>query len=210
MTRLLSAANLTAATSGHVRPVNFAQLDFDTATVYCHDGLGTFTWGGQNWLGVGQMGNVNRVQEAETINPYKLELTLSGLDPTLANEALNNQPYNRAISLFIGFLDASEQLVADPDEMWSGTIQQMNLTAGENNTCTIIAESDLIKLEKTNGYLFNDRSQQDRFTDDVLFEYQSQIIDAKPVWLGPTRTGRTFNNDQVIPPIFGPGFNIGF
>ena len=208
MTRLLNAANIAAAKSGHVRPVNFVQLGFDSGTIYIHDSIGTFTWGGEDWLGVGTMGAINTVREGETVNPYKLEMNLSGLDSALATEALTLNPYGRELILYIGFLDADEQLVADPDEMWSGTIQQMNLSAGQNNNCVIIAESDLIKLKKNNGLLFTDKAQQDRFTGDVIFEYQPQIKDAKPVWLGRVNTGSNFSEGG--PGFSIPGINIGF
>ena len=170
MTRPLSAANIAAAQGTNVRIVTFAELGFDSGTIYVHNSIGTFTWGGNNWIGVGSMGNISQVTEAETINPYKLQLQLSAVDATFVNEALNNDPFNRPISVYVGFLDDTEQLVADPDILWSGKMQQMNIQAGNVNTCTVIAESRLIRFKQKNGLLFNDKAHQDRFPGDVFFE----------------------------------------
>ena len=53
----------TALAQQHVAIVSFAKLEFPSGTVYLHNSLGTYTWGGQDWLGVGDLGSISQVEE---------------------------------------------------------------------------------------------------------------------------------------------------
>ena len=206
MSRQLSAANLAAAKSGHVHPITFVELGLDAGTVRAHDSLGDYVWGSETWVGVGDFGKVGDIQESEQISPYSIDVTLSGIDATLINEALNNNFFMRPMSIYLGWLDEDHELVATPDEMWSGTIQKMNIRTGQENTITVIGESELAIFRKNKNFLFNDTQQQKRFSGDLFFQFQAQIDDAQPEWLGPVRTGSNLSGFPTATQI-GTDFN---
>jgi hypothetical protein len=76
MSRGFPAAVATALAQQHVAIVSFAKLEFPSGTVYVHNSLGTYTWGGQDWLGVGDLGSISQVEEGLDVSPYAITLTL--------------------------------------------------------------------------------------------------------------------------------------
>ena len=44
MSRTFTSAQNTALESSHVNLLMFAKLEFDSGTVYVHNGIGTYTW----------------------------------------------------------------------------------------------------------------------------------------------------------------------
>ena len=65
MSRGLSSAVETALSQQHVAIVTFAKLEFPSGTVYVHNSIGTYNWDSQDWLGVGDLGAIGKVQEGQ-------------------------------------------------------------------------------------------------------------------------------------------------
>lgn len=190
MSRSISAAALTQLGLAYVRPRVFCSLDFDSGTMYVHDGVGTYTWGGHDWLGLGDFGGVDLVEEGEQASPFAVRLRLSGLDTTMATEALTGDYHLRAVVLYIGFLDENNELVDDPDLIWSGTADVMDVVAGAQSVISVTCESYLAKLDRTNGKLFTDAEQRKAYSADTFFKYLPQMQELRLVW-AESRAGQT-------------------
>lgn len=190
MTRDLSAAALTEIAGNHVRVLMFCSLDFDSGTLYVHNGLGTYTWGGHDWLGLGDFGGVDLIEEGEQATPYAVRLRLSGLDSTMATEALTGDYHLREVVLYVGFLSDANALVDDPDLIWSGQMDTIEVVAGAENMILVTCESYLAKLERSNGKLFTDAEQRKAYSADTFFKYLPQMQDLRLVW-AESRAGQT-------------------
>lgn len=183
MSRGLATANATASTQNHVRPLLFVELQFAGGTSYLHNGLGTYSWGGHSWLGYGALGSIGPIEEGDTLSPYAVELTLSGVDSTLLTQAQTADIFERRVIIYIGFIDDNGALTADPDELWSGSMEHMTISlGGEVDSITLTAESELIAHSFANGALFTDEDQQKRYSGDTFFEFQDQIQKARVQW----------------------------
>jgi hypothetical protein len=198
MTRGLSAANQTATEAQVVRPVALVELHFDspTGTIRLHNGLGDITandWAGvsQTFQGVGDLGQIDEVEEADQISPHKLAFTLSGLDSTIASEVLTGDTVLRPVYLQIAYLEADHNtLIDDPHKLWKGLINEVQFEMPKDPedfaAIRVVAESFLIAFRRKNGRLFNDADHQTEFSGDIGFEYLPQIEDIKLVWGGQT------------------------
>lgn len=194
MSRGLVSANLTASQALHVRPLFFAELQFDTATMYVHNGAGNYVWGSQTWQGLGVLGTVSTIEEGLGLTSYGVSMELYALDPTVLAEAANEPVYARAMVLYIGFLDDSGVLVATPQTLWSGYGDHTSIViGGEQDVVSLACESELRFLDLANGSRFTDEDQQRRYSGDVAFEYLPQMIDAQVTW-GPSGQGVRFGN----------------
>jgi len=111
-----------ALSAGHVVLVTFAKLEFPSGTIYVHNSIGTYNWGGQDWLGTGDFGEISQIEEGADVSPYKITLTLSGLDATISGAALNEDYYMHPVSVYLGALDADDVLIADPTVVWEGAM----------------------------------------------------------------------------------------
>ena len=180
--RHLAAAAITEIESAFARPLTFAELALDGGTLYLHNGIGTYTWGGHDWLGVGDFGGVDLIEEGEQASPFAVRLRLSGLDTTLAAEALTGDYHLRDVTLYVGFLDASNVLVDDPDLIWAGQIDTMDVVAGVENMVMVTCESALAKLDRKNGKLYSDAEQRRGYSGDEFFKYLPEMRDLRLVW----------------------------
>lgn len=198
MTRSLSSAAVTQLGTSHVRPVQFVSLNFDSGMQRLHDGVGTITWGGNSWFGVGDFGGVDLVEEGEQASPFAIRLRLSLLDATMAAEALTGDYHLRAVTLYIGFLDASNVLVADPDLIWKGTLDVVDVQAGGTNAMYATCESYLARLDRTNGKLFTEAEQKRSYSTDTFFAYVPQMQDLRLIWAESRAgyIGNVFGNNQ--------------
>lgn len=200
MSRTLAGAATTQLATTHVRPVQFVSLAFDSGTQRLHDGVGVITWGAQTWYGVGDFGGVDLIEEGEQASPFAIRLRLSLLDATMSAEALTGDYHLRAVVLYIGFLDSSNALVADPDVIWKGTLDVVDVQAGETNAMYATCESYLARLDRTNGKLFTDAEIRRTYSTDTFFKYVPQMIDLRLIW-AESRAGfiGTFFNNGGAP-----------
>ena len=169
MSRSLDASLVTSSTSNYFNFYVFVKLEFDAATIYVHNGIGTFTFGGNDYLGVGDFGGISVIEEGNEISPYAISLTLSALDATFLNTALTLDYYMRPITIYIGAIDSAGVLVADPDELWSGKMDTMDVIVGEDNAIHLTCENDLAIFDKSNGKRSSNTQQQDDYSGDLFF-----------------------------------------
>lgn len=184
MSRGFPSAVLTALSQGHVALVTFAKLQFPSGTLYLHNSIGTYTWGGQDWLGVGDLGEISQIEEGADISPYKITLSLSGLDPDISGAALNEDYYLQPVTVYLGVLDSSDDLIADPTVVWEGAMDQMMLSVGAEggDVISLTAESELARFDKASNVKYTDAQQQNDYPGDLGFELLPLIEGAKLRW----------------------------
>ena len=191
MSRDLASNTAASYAASHVNPIVFVKLEFDppsAGTIRLHNGLGTYTWndgsGNANWLGTGDLGQISTIQEGEEISPYNIELTLSGLDAGLVAEAVKEVYYQRPVTLYVGALNDSDQLVATPDVIWNGFIDTMDVRLGGDggDTIALSAESELAMFERSSNLLYTNASQQAKFSGDTFFTHLQEMQDITLDW----------------------------
>ena len=184
MSRNFPSTVLTALAANHVATVTFAKLEFSSGTLYLHNSIGTYTWGSQSWLGTGDLGNVSSIEEASGASPYKITLSLSGVDSTISNAALTEDYYMRPVTLYLGALDANDDLLADPTEVWAGFMDQLNVSLGADggDAIELIAESELAKFERASNERYTDSNQQATHPADLFFSFLQDIDGVKVRW----------------------------
>ena len=189
MSRTFSTDQTNALNSSHVNLLMFAKLEFDSATSYVHNGIGTYSWveGGssRDWLGGGDLGTISKVEEGLDVSPYAITLTLSGLpDAGLVATALTENYYKRPATIYLGLLDDDDVLIGTPVQIWSGFMDQMTLSIGADggDSVQLIAESELAIFDKSNDLMYTNVSQQARHSGDLFFNYIHEIEGQKITW----------------------------
>ena len=177
-----SVAN--ALSAGHVSLITFCKLAFPSGTIYVHNSIGTYTWGGQDWLGVGDFGEISSIEEGLDVSPYKISLTLSGLDATISGAALTEDYYMHPVSVYLGALNADDALIADPTVVWEGVMDQMDVSIGASggDSIQLTAESELARFTKSSAKKYTHSQQQSQHAGDLIFEFMADIEDAHIRW----------------------------
>jgi hypothetical protein len=143
-----------------------------------------------NWLGVGDLGSISKVEEGTDVSPYAITLTLSGLDATMSSAALTQDYFMRPVTVYLGLLDTDDALLEDPTQIWSGFMDQMNLSVGADggDAIQLIAESELSRFDKSKNLMYTNAAQQARYSGDLFFSHIHKVEGAKIKWGGATGT----------------------
>lgn len=201
MSRGFPAAVATALAQQNVAIVTFAKLEFPSGTVYLHNSLGSYTWGGHDWLGVGDLGSISQVEEGLDVSPYAITLTLSGLDATISGAALTEDYYLHGVTVYLGVLDTDDVLIDTPTQIWAGFMDQMNMTVGADggDAIQLVAESELSRFNKSLNLMYTNTAQQERSSGDLFFNFLHRIEGAKINW-GSRTPGSSTLGAPVIDP----------
>lgn len=184
MSRGFPNAVANALAQQNVALVSFAKLEFPSGTVYVHNSIGTYTWGSQDWLGVGSLGSISKVEEGMDVSPYAITLTLSGLDADMSSAALTENYFMRAVTIYLGVLNDDDVLLADPTQIWAGFMDQMNVSVGADggDAIQLIAESELSRFNVSRNLMYTNAAQQERYAGDLFFSHIQDVQGAKFDW----------------------------
>ena len=213
MSRNLPTNTANAIASQHVgEEIMFAKLEFPDGTLYLHTSLGTYTWGGQDWSGVGSWGGIEGIEEAQQISSYSATLTLSGLDSTLLNEALSQDYFMRPVTIYFGVANENDVLVDTPTQIWAGFCDSLQLSVGADggDVIRLVCESELVQFERSANLRYSDNAQQNVHSGDTFFQFLPAIADNPAIkWANADSenlVGKGVVRDPTDIPNMPPGF----
>lgn len=180
MARNLTSGMVTAFTSNVVTPIFLAQIETAGGTIYAWSGYGTLTWNGINYNGTGTFGGVDTVTETSDLTATGVNFSLAGVDPALLSAALQDIRKGLKATLYLGALDSSLNLIADPYQLFQGTTDVPTVNEGPENACTITisAESTLINLERVLERRYTTQDQSIDYPGDLGFQYVPSLQNA--------------------------------
>ena len=164
-------------------PLLLVELHFDPI-VYVFSGVGEFTWGGKTFLGVGNLGTIDGVEETQDLKAADLRMTLSGVDPSLVALALDDDYQGEAAFFWVAFLDSDHQMVGDPVGPWEWEMENMTGEIGETGTLTLTATNIMAKWDKPNNSRYTHEEQQRLYPGDMGLEYVVDTVETPLQW-GP-------------------------
>lgn len=180
MTRWASTTNQTAAAAEHVSLRVLAKLDFVSGFVYVHDGAGTITYAGNDYVGVGSFGGVESVAEdlEQVARPVTLTLFVDTkedvVDLSMLATATTEVYQNRTATLYMALLTPDLVLVDTPEVIWEGRMDQMKYTAAAGTAeIELRCEHRLAREPRIARYTNED--QQREYASDKFFEHLPSI-----------------------------------
>lgn len=183
MTRGLTTAARDASLAGHVRVVLLVQLDFDSGTTRVNSTERTISWGGEDFLGAGNLGKVSPIEEGIEQQAYGLSFQLTGIPAEFVSLALSEEAQGRAAKLWLGFFDADMVLIADPYLVFQGLIDTLDLSLGAEAAITLVAIDRRSRWEQPlDRPRYTNADQQARFPGDLGCEFVSQMADKELLW----------------------------
>ena len=171
-----------------VYPVILIALEFSppTNTLYFHTGLGDTQFGGNTYLGVGQLLTVSSITETANNSAQGMTFVLDGLDPSFVALAVLENYQNRRAFVFWNYLDSTTGLLKSQSpntQIFLGTMDIMKHTFGQDSASILLTvESIEIEWAKTNLRLYDDEEQQDRHPGDRLFQFAPDAAERQISW----------------------------
>lgn len=181
MARTIDGTTAAILNDPFIPVVLFCDLAFDSGTLYMHTDLGDISFSGRTYLGAGDMGSVEGIEEREDSSPSGLTLRLSGIDATLLDQALNQNYYDRAVTIYFGVRDiVTGSMVATPFEIFSGKMDQMRIVTGTGTSVIEIGvESEMIEFGRSLNRYVSDSQLQKDYPGDLGFTYLAAMQNAR-------------------------------
>jgi len=182
-TRDLTSGMLTGIQAGAVSPILFFEGEYtDSGSVaYLRrwTGIGTLSWDGKTWLGAGDLMALSPLEETVETKGTGFVVTLSGLPTENIALALESTRRNASGKLWLGLLDSSGNLIADPYLLKRGRFSSIPVDDDGNTATLQVTYEDLLSaMQQPRELRYDSHSQALRDPDDLGFEYVEAIQNA--------------------------------
>lgn len=202
MARSLTTALKNAITATQVSPVILFYANFPSGAVRAWSGYGNLVFDGNTYTGVGDFGGVSEITEGTDQAARGVQFMLSGIPSSLVSTALSEEYRGRTCSLWLGALNSSGALIADPYLLFSGRMDTMSIElGGDTASITLTGENRLIDLKRVRARRYTHEDQQIDYPGDLGLEYVAGLQDKKIFW-GQSNAG-------TFPRYVGPGSGTG-
>lgn len=206
MARDLTSGVVTEATASANRPCFLAYFDFQAGAQRVWSGIGSVTWGGNTYAGLGRLGSFTPIEETVDVRAAGMTFRLCGVDTTLVAAAMADNYHGRAVKLWLGFLNSSGAIIADPYSVFSGRMDLVQLDDSDpaNPVLLINAESVLNDLRRSRERRYTHEDQQLDFPGDRGLEYMPTANSKPFAWGGQVygngNTGHVGEGTTIGPP----------
>ena len=188
MTRTIATANKNETTGEVFRPVLFLYLDLDGGDVTVNSSDQDIAWdydgdsSDETFTGVGHFGSVSVINESADLKASGIQCMLSGIPTTHISNALSESYSGRTAKLYIGFLNSSRVLVADPMVIFAGRIDAMDIQIGKTASVSVSIESKLVDWERARIRRYTNEDQRNLYSTDEFCEFVVQTVEKELVW----------------------------
>jgi hypothetical protein len=190
--RVLDADLQAGAQSGVFGYVVFVKLAFPSGTVYLHNSVGTFSFGGDDYLGVGGFGGISPLEDTTDLTSKPVTLTLSSIVPEIIDAVKTDDVFGRDADVYLGSLSEEGQLEGTPTNWFSGHMETVNLIVGSDDGLAIRLQSRASRLRLRNNKRYTLEDHQADHPGDTFFEFLAALMEASVNWGGEqVRTGFT-------------------
>lgn len=197
MSRDIDSAFTSAATAEIVYPSLFAKFDFPSSALRVWSGTGTYSWFGQDWLGVGKLGGVTTVAENRELQASQVQFQLSGIPASEISTSLTEEYQNRPCQLWLAMMSGDDSSTATVDSyylLFEGLMDQMTIVDDPGNPVIYItAENRLIDLFRNREVRYTDQAQQQIFPGDTFFDLMAYQA-SRPINWGRADTAGVDHN----------------
>jgi hypothetical protein len=182
MSRDLTAPVKTALCSSNFPSLVLVDLHFVSGHVRVTNASYTFTWDGYDWLGLGNLGSIDGVEEGTQLQMYGVALTLTGIPPEYISLAFSEEYQGRPATIYLAPLSEDYAILADPVIIFQGRMDTMDIEIGDTATITVTAESRLVDWERPRVRRYNNEDQQAAHSGDKGMEFVQQMVEMEIKW----------------------------
>jgi len=180
-----SALNKAALEAEHSGRIYFLFLDFTGDPFWACTGNRTYTFGGNSYLGIGEIAGIEGLAGSVDVAARQVTLTLSGVDASITQPILSRTNYKgRSAQVYRGLLDSNYDLVDDPELRWSGRMDVGSVSRGDTYTAQMVCEPLAARLLRPNTSRFSDEDHQTRHSGDLFYQLMPQMEKKDVIWGG--------------------------
>jgi hypothetical protein len=160
------------------------ELAFPSGTVRVHNSVGTLSFGGNDYFGVGAFGSISPMEESIDLVDNPVTVNLSSITQEIIDAIKTDNIFGRDADIYLGALNADDELEGTPTNWISGYMEHASLLVGTENGVSISIQTRASRLKLRNGKRFTLEDHQQDYSGDLFFEYLSDTIEAQVQWGG--------------------------
>lgn len=186
MARGLTAAQQAILATRVFAPAYFVDLALTGGTIRVWNGKGNTTVLGNTYLGVGEHGIIDGLEQDRALKSHSITLALVGVPGASITSGIiastrGVRYQGSPITIYLGFCDVNTGVpLADPTAIWAGFADVMTFQLGQNITCSLTAEHFTSHLTRINGLTMTTVSHNARLGNpspqDLFFEGSSRLM----------------------------------
>ncbi len=170
----------------------FVEAIFDGGTERVWSGPFDISWGGNTFIGAGDLLGVSRIPETTELRSNKVDIVLSGIPTTFLTPALTEHYQGRDAFLYYGFLDDEGVLLDDPTLIGGFIMDVMRITeTGDTAIISLSLESRLAILDKSSPRRLTFEDQLLNFPGDLGLEFVATSVKPDPGFAKANISGGT-------------------
>lgn len=158
-----------------------------------HTGVGEIIINNEVYYGLGQLGKISTIEDDNTTSPSNLELSVTGLDPTLVNEVLTKRNNNKSVKIFWVVFDENE-VVVDAVLLFSGKTTEHVYNYDRSNVSISVKVADRLvdwSRKASNRYTDESHKSDPNSIGDRFFRYVTQMAE-RPIYWGNNKDAAGF------------------
>lgn len=189
--RDLTASVQTELAAAANRPFWLVEVELAGGTLRYWSGQGTLSWGtgspADDWTGAGILLDLTPAGESAVPEANGATVVLTGVNSAVVAAFLANARQNKPLTIYLGFLDSSGAVIADPYAVFVGVLDTVRFRVGPDTAAVVIAgESRMLRLRRSNIRRYTPQDQQAEYSGDKGFDY----VPAVRNWTGEWAEGK--------------------
>ena len=165
-------------------PVIFVEADCVSGPARFWSGIGSKTWSGYTWTGVGSLLSIDFPQETGEVQADSFSIGLSGIDPAQIDLALNECRQGNTVNFWLGAIADDGTILPDPILAAAGRMDVPTIEDGAATSAVKLScESLLIDLKVPRIRRYTHEDQQLENPNDNGFIFVASIQDWNRKWL---------------------------
>lgn len=184
MTRDVHASSQAELAAVFKRPVLFYEGEFaGSQFLRLWSGVGEKTWDSKTWTGAGNLLGCSEIKETAGTVAESVTVSLSGMPSELIALVHLHAQHGLPGSVWLGFLNAAEAVVADPYLAFKGRLDVPDIVDnGDDCVISITYEGFLVDLKRPRVFRWDHETQQIFHPGDRGFEYVAALQDQVLEW----------------------------
>ena len=148
----------------------FVKLDIENAPVYVNSSGVSLYWDGQEYLGVGSLGEISGLGDNTDMSAAQITLGISGIPIENINDLSVNDYQERSVHVWQNDLDRNHQVISS-QLMWAGRMDTADVELGSTAMIQMRCESALARWNRASPRRMNHQHQQILYPDDYGLQY---------------------------------------
>jgi hypothetical protein len=181
MPRSLPSPLLAAVATNSFTPCYLLDIALVSGVEHVWSGIGSVTWNGNTYRGVGSLGAVGDVEEGSDVQATGTSVGLSGIDSGLMNETLNDIQQGAHGALWLGLF--ADGAISCAYRLLGGVVDAPQVGVGpETFSIALALESKMTNLKRANNRRYTAADQRSYYPLDSGFNWVEVLNDIALLW----------------------------